>query len=100
LVAVGSPFARSIEDKELRGIQNVLKVEPETTLMNVEKALSFNAGFKALGDKLRAGSSVMLDIIIQQKLIAKTPYEIMHYSLQDMTLSLSMLVEKAWREIL
>ncbi len=35
----------------------------------------------------------MLDIIIQQKLIAKPPYEIMHYSLQDMTLSLSMLVE-------
>lgn len=39
----GSPFARSIEDKELKGIQNVLKVEPETTLMNDEKALSFNA---------------------------------------------------------
>lgn len=51
--------------------------------MNVERALSFNAGFEALGDKLRAGGSAMLDIIIQQKLIAKTPYEIMHYSSQD-----------------
>ena len=39
----GSPFARSIEDKELKIIQNVLEVEPETTLMNVEKAVSFNA---------------------------------------------------------
>ena len=37
LVVARSPFARSIEDKELKGIQNVLKVEPETTLMNVEK---------------------------------------------------------------
>lgn len=51
----GSPFAQSIEGKELKGIQNVLKVERETTLVNVEKALSFNAGYKALGDKLRAG---------------------------------------------
>jgi hypothetical protein len=39
----GSPFAWSIGDKELVVIQNVLKIEPETTLMNFEKALSFNA---------------------------------------------------------
>jgi hypothetical protein len=38
-----SPFARSIEDKELMIIQNVLKGGPETILMNFEKALSFNA---------------------------------------------------------
>jgi hypothetical protein len=47
LTVARSPFARSVEDKELRIIQNVLKVEPETAVMNLEKALSFNAVLRA-----------------------------------------------------
>jgi hypothetical protein len=94
LVVAGSPFARSIEDKELKIIQNVLKVEPETTLLNLEKGAQLQRCFKGLGDKLRASGSVTLDIIIQQKLIAKTPYKIMHLLItRHTTLSFSMLVE-------
>ena len=79
-----SPFARSVEDKELRIIQNVLKSRARNGRDELGEGAQLQRCFKGLGDKLRASGSVTLDIIIQQKLIAKTSYEIiMHYSLQD-----------------
>jgi hypothetical protein len=46
--------------------------------MNFEKALSFNAVW-GRGKQVESGRSVTLDIIVQQKLIAKYHYELMHY---------------------